>query len=332
MHILVGDIGGTHTRLAHYRADAAHTLSLLAESTLSSDSAESFPQLLSDYLSHQGEAHFDRACFGVAGPVVDQTCETTNLPWRLSARELEQEFGFPRVWLLNDLEANAWSIDGLEESDFHLLNPGAPHAQGNRLIISAGTGLGEAGLFWDGERHHPFASEGGHADFSPANAQEFALHQWLAQRYAHVSWERLVSGPGLENLYDFLLYSQQQHPPEWLNELMQRQGRAPAISNAGLSGQDELCSQTLDLFLDLFGREAGNHALKLMARGGVYLGGGIPPKILSRLKSGPFLQAFFNKGRMRPLMEAMPVRVILNDRSALLGSARYAMLQSPNAT
>jgi glucokinase len=327
MQILAGDIGGTNTRLAHFQVDSTPSLTLLAEKTFSSASADNLSTLLSQFLAQLHNHRIEKVCIGIAGPVVDQTCDTTNLPWRVSAREIKQAFDFDRVWLLNDLEANAWGIDALQESDFYRLNPGQEETQGNRSIISAGTGLGEAGMVWDGKRHQPFASEGGHTDFSPNTALEFELQQWLAKRHGHVSWERLVSGPGLADLYTFLLGDHGQQTPEWLSGEMSRQGLAPAISHAALADRDPLCSEALDLFLTLYGREAGNHALKLMASGGVYLGGGIAPRILPRLKSGGFLSAFFDKGRMRPLMEAMPVRVILNEKAALLGAARYASLQ-----
>jgi glucokinase len=327
MHILAGDIGGTHTRLAHYRYDAKKEPILLAEKTFSSRSTDNLSVLLSGFLKQLVNPRVDRACLGIAGPIIDQVCDTTNLPWRVSSQELGQEFGFDQVWLLNDLEANAWAIDALPEKDFHLLNPGKPAATGNRSIVSPGTGLGEAGIFWEGTHHLPFASEGGHTDFSPTNLLEYELLEWLAERHGHVSWERLVSGPGLENIYHFLISYHQTGIPNRLMQEAKNSGLAPAISTAALSGHDPICHEALDLFIQLFGREAGNHALKMMAFGGVYLGGGIAPRILPRLKEGGFLQAFFDKGRMRALMEAMPVRVILNDNAALLGAARYAMLR-----
>ncbi len=328
MQILAGDIGGTNSRLALYRADSSTDLTLCEEAAFASASAANLSEILAQYLNRFPDQPIDRVCIGIAGPVIDQTCETTNLPWRVSAQEIGHAFGFEQVWLLNDLEACAWGIDALGESDSCLLNPGREQSNGNRTIISAGTGLGEAGMVWNGHCYHPFATEGSHADFAPATALEFELHQWLAERYGHVSWERLVSGPGLENLYTFLLDYRDQRSPDWLEEAISQKGMAPAISQAALDKKDSLCIETLDLFLDLYGREAGNHALKLMATGGVDLGGGIAPRILPGLKSGRFLQAFCDKGRMRPLMEAMPLRVILNEKTALLGAVRYAFLQT----
>lgn len=327
MQILAGDIGGTNTRLTIYTLSSQDRLTPVREAVFPSADHDSLQAILRRFLETPSTEDIARACFGIAGPVIGQVCEATNLPWRVSAGEIRDGFGFEQVWLLNDLEANAWGIEALPQEDLYLLNPGSAQAMGNRAIISAGTGLGEAGIYWDGSAYRPFSSEGGHSDFSPVNPLEFELHQWLAGQHGHVSWERLVSGPGLENLYSFLLHHHAQKTPAWLGELMSQQGVAPTISQAALEGRDPLCVETLDLFITLYGREAGNHALKLMAGGGVYLGGGIAPRILPRLKQGGFLQAFFDKGRMRPLMEAMPVRVILNDKAALLGAARFASLQ-----
>ncbi len=327
MQILAGDIGGTNTRLSLYHARAHNRLEPLREATYPSNDYNGLEAILRQFLQGVEAERIERTCFGIAGPVVNQTCDATNLPWRVSAESIRQEFGFDASWLLNDLEANAWGIEALPEKDLYLLNPGNPQASGNRAIISAGTGLGEAGLFWDGLNYRPFSSEGGHSDFSPANLLEYELLEWLSERHDHVSWERVVSGPGLESLFHFLSSYHQSSLPDWLHTEMREKGSAPAISSAALSGRDPLCVETLDLFITLYGREAGNQALKIMARGGVYLGGGIAPRILTRLKQGGFLHAFFDKGRMRPLMEAMPVCVILNDKAALLGSARYALLQ-----
>ena len=199
-----------------------------------------------------------------------------------------------------------------------------PNASGNAAVIAAGTGLGEAGLFWDGQQHHPFATEGGHVSFSPGDELEIALLRYLQQWHRHVSWERVVSGMGLLSLHEFLRSYRLTAAPQWLIEEMKNGDMAAAITNAALSGRDEICAETLDWFVRLYGAEAGNLALKVMSRGGLYLGGGIAPKILPLLQGGAFLEAFLNKGRMSPLLEAMPVKVILNDRAALLGAALRA--------
>jgi glucokinase len=327
MQILAGDIGGTNTRLALFDTTSSTRLQAHIDTSYPSQAHPTIESILKQFLEQHRITHIDRACFGLAGPVINQVCETTNLPWRVDAKAIKQLFNFKQTWLLNDLEANAWGIETLEADNLICLNQGKQPATGNRSIISAGTGLGEAGLYWDGRGYKPFPSEGGHTDFSPTTPLEFALFQQLEQQYGHVSWERLVSGPGLENLYAFLCNHRETRTPEWLAQLMNKIGIAPALSRAALDQSDPLSEETLNLFLQLYGREAGNHALKIMATGGVYLGGGIAPQVLPLLKQGKFMHAFLAKGRMRSIMESMPVKVILNDKTALLGAAHYAALQ-----
>jgi glucokinase len=270
-------------------------------------------------------AEIEGACFGVAGPVRDGECaETTNLAWPVSGPSVARLLGLPRVGLLNDLEANAWGIAALQPDDFGVLNRGDPAARGNAAVISAGTGLGEAGLCWDGQAHRPFATEGGHVDFAPRSELEVELWRFLLPEHGHVSYERVCSGMGLVNIERFLRAHTGVARPAWLEEEMAAGDTAAAVSRAGLERRDALCSQALDLFVEIYGAAAGNLALKLMAVGGIYLGGGIAPKILARLRDGRFMDAFADKGRFRELLERVPVRVILNDRTALLGAARCA--------
>lgn len=321
IRVLSGDIGGTKTRLAVISVAGTRLRTEREQSYASRDYAE-FDELLGDFL--QGSDITDRAAFGIAGPVQGRVVHTTNLPWRIDADALQKKFGFARCTLLNDLEATAYGLPALGVEDLLTLHAGAEHASGNAAVIAAGTGLGEAGLFWDGQQYHPFATEGGHTSFSPGNDLEAALLQHLQQRHGHVSWERIVSGPGLVSLHEFLLMHRRATPPDWLQHEIKQGDAAAAIANAALSGRDELCAKVLDWFVRLYGAEAGNLALKVMSRGGLFLGGGIAPKILPLLQQGAFLDTFFNKGRMRPLLEAMPVRVILNDRAALYGPALQA--------
>jgi glucokinase len=321
MIVLSGDIGGTKTRLALFETDGRE-LQTLVEKSFPSGSYTSLDAIVRAFLQVTG-ASCPRACFGVAGPVQEGRCHTTNLPWEIDAAAMQRDLGFAEVRLLNDLEANAWGIPALEPKDFCLLQPGRAGARGNAAVIAAGTGLGEAGMYWDGKRHHPFASEGGHTDFSPGNDLEIALLQHLRRSFEHVSWERVVSGPGLVNLHGFLCEHSASDPPAWLQRELQAGDPAAAISRAALGERDPLCSQALDLFVYLYGVEAGNQALKVMATGGVYLGGGIAPKILERLKGPRFLEGFTAKGRMAPLLRQMAVRVILNDRTALYGPALF---------
>ncbi len=326
MQIVAGDIGGTNTRIALYRAESPVKLVKIRERVYPSEEYDGLESILRHFLQQSAGERIPRACFGIAGPVIDQVCAATNLPWRVSAAEIKDSFDFEAVYLLNDLEANAWGIEALPDKDFFELSPGKGNKSGNRCIISAGTGLGEAGLFWDGQAYQPFPSEGGHSDFSPRTDLEFKLFEWLAAQFGHVSWERLVSGPGLENIYRFLLQHQELHEPDWLKSKFDDDDIAPAISDAALTGSDPVATEALDLFISLYAREAGNQALKLMATGGVFLGGGIAPKLLPRIKQGDFLATFHDKGRMRALMESMPVHIILNEMTALMGSARFAVI------
>jgi glucokinase len=321
MRVLAGDIGGTKTRLAVFDVQGTH-LETVTECSYSSSSYSGLEDIVRDFLGGDSSG-CRQACFGIAGPVLRGRAQATNLPWIVEENAMATFFGFERVVLINDLEANAWGIDALREDDFCPLNAGSPYSEGNACIISAGTGLGEAGLYWDGQRHWPFACEGGHANFSPSSDLEIALLKYLRERFGRVSWERVVSGMGLVNVHDFLRTHRGVPAPSWLREEISAGDPAAAISKAAMDDRDPLCAEALDLSVYLYGVEAGNLALNIMATGGVYLGGGIGPKNLERLKSPLFMQGFLDKGRMRPLLEAIPVKVILNDRTALYGPALY---------
>jgi glucokinase len=272
--------------------------------------------------------HPDSACFGVAGPVRNGRVEASNLPWVIDSNRLADELRIRKAVLINDVEANAWGIPTLDPKDVVSLNQvkGAP--AGNQAVIAAGTGLGEAGMYWDGVQHHVFACEGGHGDFAPRNELEMDLLRYLRARFGHVSYERIVSGPGLLNVFHFLRDSGRGTEPKWLADEMLHSDPAAAISKAALDGKCPLSEQALDLFVSIYGAEAGNLALKIMATGGVYLGGGIAPKIVPKLSGPLFMQAFVCKGRMQPLLETMPVKVITNDKTALLGAARCAVVRT----
>jgi glucokinase len=279
--------------------------------------------VVKDYLGQRREK-VTLACLGVPGPVLDSRCVTPNIPWVVDARELRRVLG-AEVILLNDLEAMGYGLVTLGSDDFATLNEGQPQT-GNAALIAPGTGLGEAILFWDGRRHRPSASEGGHASFAPQNELEIALLQHLMKQHEHVSNDRIVSGSGLKRVYDFLKESRQGPEPEWLRlELAAAEDPAAIISRVALEGKAELCVKALDLWVSVFGAEAGNLALKTLAVAGVYLGGGIAPKILPKLKDGTFLAAFRRKGRLSGVVNQMPVRVILNPKTALYGAARFAL-------
>lgn len=323
MQILSGDIGGTKTRLAIFEVGLDLRPMSLIEETYPSARYDSLDILVTQFLE-EAQTHCDCACFGIAGPVKAGRCEITNLPWVVEAHSLVTQQGLERVYLINDLEATAWGIAALGKDDFYLLNQGHLEVRGNAAVIAAGTGLGEAGMLWNGSEHYPFGTEGGHADFSPGDSLEIALLEYLSKRYGHVSWERVVSGPGLVNIFEFICKYQRAKTPLWLREEMQNGDPAAAISRAALSERCHLSSKALDLFIHLYGVEAGNLALKMMATAGIYIGGGIAPKIIERLKTPIFMQAFTAKGRMQTLLRAVSVKVILNDKMALLGPAIYA--------
>jgi glucokinase len=322
--ILAGDIGATNSRLAFFEG----TPDQLRSSDIEIFSSPEFPGL-GDMVRKFLEMHkqpVEAACFGLPGAVVNGRVETTNLPWVVDSKKISAELGIEHVLLLNDLYANAHGIALLTESDLVVLNPGV-QAAGNRALLSAGTGLGEAGLFADPQgAYHPFPSEGGHSDFAPRNDLEMELLRYLLGRFEHVSYERVLSGPGLHNLYQFLRDTGRGEVPTWLADQI-AQGDPPAvISKSALEGTSEICVQALDIFVSVYGAEAGNLALKMFATGGVYVGGGIAPKIIRKLSSTLFMKSFLAKGRASGLLKEMPVRVITNDKTALLGAGRAAAL------
>lgn len=269
----------------------------------------------------------EHACFGVAGPVRAGRSETLNLAWVIYASNLAAELGLSTVDLINDLEASAYGVALLMPEDFVVLSEGEPDAGGNAALISAGTGLGQAGLRRDGSYYLPFPSEGGHADFAPRNELETKLFLYLLSKYDHVSYERVLSGPGLYNIYEFLRDTVRGDQTTLIDEQMRLESPSLVITKAALDESCELCVRALDIFVSIYGAEAGNLALRFMATAGVFLGGGIAPKIITKLKEATFMKSFAAKGRMEKLLEAVPVRVIMNDGAALLGAARYAALR-----
>ncbi len=325
--ILAGDIGGTNTRLALARQNGDEGLDFVVEEIFPSTEYPGVGEIAQEFLSRQ-EVKPTAACLAVAGPVNNGQCQPMNLDWLVDEGELSESLGIDRLVVINDLESNANGIACLTDDDIDTINEGAPNAKGNAAVVSPGTGLGEAGMYWDGRRHYPFATEGGHTEFGPRNKLEIELLEYLMQIYTeHVSPERVVSGPGFMHIYEFLRDTGRGEEPDWLTEQIRDPDNDPAVcvTKAGLAGRSPLCEQTLDLFVELLGAEAGNMALKVMARGGVWLGGGIIVKILDRVKSTDcFMRGFTDKGRLDDIMREMPVRVILNDKTALLGAARHA--------
>ena len=324
--ILAGDIGGTHSRLALFELDGG-ALREGASAVFPSRGHPSLDAIVAEFCRAQA-ARVLHACFGVAGPVRDGRVQAVNLAWSVETASLARQLGGAKVWLINDLEANAYGIAALSLADFAILNADQAGATGNQAVISAGTGLGKAGLIWDGRRHTPFASEGGHADFAPTDELQMELLRFLAREHGRVSAERVLSGPGLHNIYRFLRDTGRAEEPAWLAREVAGDDAPAVISRIALEGRAEICGRALEVMVAIYGAEAGNLALTMMATGGVFLGGGIAPRILPRLQSRTFLDAFRAKGRLADLVASIPVRVILNDSAALLGAARCAALRA----
>jgi len=319
--ILAGDVGGTKVHLALYD---------FVDGKLECSRDERFPaknyagleEIVKEFL---GAGKVTAACFGVPGPVRDGRLRLTNLPWTLDSRELSTSLNINHVFLINDLEANGYGVAELAPDQIYTLSEGDASQLGNRALISAGTGLGEAMLIWNGRSHTPHPSEGGHKDYAPRNEDEIDLLRFLKQKYnGRISFERVVSGPGLTNIYEFLREVRGIDEPVWLAERIAAEDPNAVITELALAAKSEICEKALDMFVSAYGAEAGNLALTLLSVGGVYVGGGIAPRILEKLKDGIFIKAFTNKGRLSQLLINMPVRVILESRAALLGAAAYA--------
>ncbi|MDD2759990.1 MAG: glucokinase [Methylomonas sp.] len=324
--ILAGDIGGTKTVLSLLERGTDGRLTCVQEKCFASGEHDSFDEILALFLPN--EIRIDSACFGIAGPVVDQRCFATNLNWILDGEALKLKLGTERVRLLNDLEAMAVGMLYLSEDDFIELNPDAEPQTGNIAVIAAGTGLGEAFLYWDGLRHHPIATEGGHCSFAPQTTQQEQLLHFLRARYPqHVSYERILSGNGFSQLYDFLVESQFAPPCPAVPSTQEAHAggidRNAMISRLGIDDEDPLCSEAVRLFVEIYGSETGNLVLKSFAIGGVYIGGGIGPKIRSAMERCDFLQAFTAKGRFHGLLSKMSVKLALNPKTPLIGAMHY---------
>ena len=318
---LAGDIGGTKTNLALY--ELAGAPAVRREASFASARYGSLEEVIADFL-RDDRPPIAAAAFGIAGPIVDEAVSTTNLPWRIEAASLRRVLETPRVRLLNDLEATAFGALFLPEDRFEVLNPGRARA-GNRAVIAAGTGLGQGFLFWDGQRHVPVATEGGHVDFAPRDATESALLAFLRREYDRVSYERVVSGPGLFNVFRFL--SEGEGRPvaaEVRRRLADTRDPGAVIGEAGIAGTCSTCVAAVDMFVDLYGAQAGNLALTIMAVGGVYVGGGIVTKMRRKIGEGAFMRSFIAKGRYSDFMADISVRVILDPKTALLGAAEAA--------
>jgi glucokinase len=322
--ILAGDVGGTKVHLALYDFTQG-ALHHLRDERFPAGEFSGLEEIVRKFLADSPQQEITAACFGVPGPVRQGRLKLTNLPWVLDSRELSERLNIPHLFLINDLEANGYGVAELTPEQIYTLNPGERGVVGNRALVSAGTGLGEGVLVWDGRRHHPLASEGGHCDFAARTPIEIELLQYLmAEMKGRVSFERVVSGLGLHNVYRFLRDVKKMDEPAWLKDRMQTEDPNAVIGETGENGQSELCAKTLEIFTGAYGAEAGNMALKVLAVGGMYIGGGIAPKILKTMRSGAFMNAFMDKGRLSDLLVKTPVHIILESRAALMGAAAYA--------
>jgi glucokinase len=314
--ILVGDIGGTNTRLALFEQNT-----MVVEQKFLSSKYTCLEDIVLEFLKSQNKK-ISKACFGIAGPIRNGICQATNLPWIVNASNLSSTCRIASVALLNDLEAKAYGISMLKQDELYLLQKGEIQ-KGNQALIAAGTGLGQAGLYWDGKNYCPFACEGGHTDFAPRNQLEIELLVYLQKKFKHVSYERIVSGPGIYLLYRFLIETGKEKESRLVQEALTKQDPPLVISEWAIKHEDSACVHAIDLFLSLYGAESGNLALKMFSLGGFYIGGGIAPHMIDKMKKGSFLSSFSQKGRFQPLLESIPIYVILNDDASLLGAAYF---------
>ncbi len=321
--ILVGDVGGTKTRLALYDSKKENMIRVEKKDFASAE-YQGLESIINDFLSRR-KITVSAACFGVPGPVTDGESSATNLPWFLSERNIAEQTVVKKVRLVNDLVALTSAVPHLCADELAILYEGKDmDPQAPRAVLAPGTGLGQAFLYFDGARYHVHASEGGHVDFAPNTDLEIKLLKYLQNKFGRVSYERVLCGPGLINIYEFLRDSGYAPEPPELRARLEQGHRAAVISTAGQAGEFEICVKALDMFVSILGAQAGNMVLTLLATGGVYLGGGIPPKIFKKLTDGAFLKSYFEKGRLRPLVEKTPVYIIKDDHAALLGAAYIA--------
>ena len=322
--LLAGDIGGTKTVLALISEEKG-ARQPVHEARYPSDDYASLEAIITEFLAVTN-ATVTRASFGVAGPVVDGRSRITNLPWTIDTAVIRDQFDIPAVRLLNDLEAIATAVPHLESSDLVTLNEGVRKPKGAIGIVAPGTGLGEAFLLWNGRSYEAYPSEGGHTAFAPTNDEQMALLKYMQQKYRHVSYERVCSGVGIPNIYSYFRDNGRYHEPQWIrSELNATEDPTPVIVNAALEQRADICTATLNLFMEVLGEEAGNMALTVLATGGIYIGGGIPPRILPQLKASNFLQAFQNKGRFSAMMAQIPIYVITNPQAGLYGAIYAGM-------
>jgi glucokinase len=325
--VLAADVGGTKTNMALFKVKDAQ-FTILNEKSYHTKDYTSFIEMVRSFHSNK-LIKIDSICLGVAGPVFEGKVQGTNFPWYIDGQEISKELRIASVFIINDMEANAYGLATLQEKDFEITHKGS-HLPGNAVILSPGTGLGEVGLYWDGTHYHPFASEGGHCDFSPRNTLEIALWKYMHKKYTHVSWERVLSGSGILDTYQFLIQYRKQTVPTFIQQSMLNKNAATVITNLAMQGKDAICRETFDLFTKFLAMESAQLALKMKATGGIYIGGGIVPKIIKGMNRTVFNRGFIESGRLNKLLEMVPVKLILNEKTAMLGAAYYGAMAFNN--
>jgi glucokinase len=320
--VLAGDVGGTKANLAIFEATAPD-IRLIKTATYHSGQYPSVVKIIQQFFQENPGYRPDRISLGVAGPVFEGHAEITNLPWVIDKKEITAATGIPQISLINDLEATAYGLAGMGEQDFLVLHPGEAGIQGNMAVLAPGTGLGEAGLFWDGQVHHPFATEGGHADFSCRTPEDMELHNFLLRKYKVVSWESAIAGPAVHDIYNFLCEVRNRPANAVITDAFANEDPSAVISEAAVAGTDAVCVETMKLFVVYLARESCNLILKMKAMGGLFLAGGIPPKILPLLKQPDFYTNLLDCDRMQDLVKKVPVKLLLNDKAPMIGAGWY---------
>ncbi|MBS1915969.1 MAG: glucokinase [Bacteroidetes bacterium] len=322
LKIIAADVGGTKTNMALFEATKTD-VKLLKETSYHSSQYHSFPEMILQFMNEFKLNTPDRICAGVAGPVVHGSVSITNLPEQMSLQEIRNATGVQDVSLLNDLEITAYGLAALHKEDVITLQDGDASLKGNIAINAPGTGLGQCGIFWDGNLYHPFPTEGGHCDFSPRTELDFQLFHFFQNKYGIVSWERLIGGPGIHDIYLFLKELRNHQEPEWLRQALQEKDPSAVISNAAVENKDAVCTEVMEHYVRYLARESSNLVLKMKATGGLFLGGGIPPKIAPLLQREIFLKNYYDCDRMGSLLRDVPIKVIMKEKTALWGAAYY---------
>jgi len=318
--VLAGDIGATKVNVALYKTGGKE-FKLLRDQSFHSKDYSSLTEIIRQFIGEAGLPA--KLCMAVAGPVIEGKVKITNLSWQMDAGQMQKELQVKNLCFINDLEATAYGLAGLDTSDISRLDEGSVTRHGNIAIIAPGTGLGEAGLFWDGEFYHPFATEGGHSAFASRTQLDFELFNWLAKQFQYICWEHLLGGPGIHNIFRFLTEEKKNIIQDWLVKEMDADDPSAVISENAIAGKDPVCSQTMDMYIRYLATESSSLVLKYKATGGLFLGGGIPPKILPLLEKTNWQKLFIESDRMETLLKQTPVHVILNDKTALNGAAYY---------